>query len=63
MPLGPRRAGRRHRAGRVAGSAGRQRPDVVGTYVGLGRRAAVFQPTRRDDTPVNFHLGGGIGAW
>lgn len=32
------------------------------TNVGLGRRAAVFQPTRRDDTPVNVHLGGGIGS-
>lgn len=26
--------------------------------VGLGRRAGVAQFTRRDDTPVNFHIGG-----
>ena len=34
----------------------------VGSCVSLGRRAAVAQFTRKDDTPVNFYLGGRIGA-
>ena len=34
----------------------------VGSCVSLGRRAAVSQFTRKDDTPVNFYLGGRMGA-
>jgi NADH dehydrogenase len=34
----------------------------VGSCVSLGRRAAVAQLTRKDDTPVNFYLGGRMGA-
>jgi NADH dehydrogenase len=34
----------------------------VGSNVGLGRRAARFQFTRRDDTPVNVYFGGRIGG-
>lgn len=34
----------------------------VATNVGLGRRAAVGQFTRRDDTPVEFHIRGRIPA-
>jgi NADH dehydrogenase len=34
----------------------------VGSCVSLGRRAAVTQFTRKDDTPVNFYLGGRVGA-
>jgi NADH dehydrogenase len=34
----------------------------VGSKVGLGRRAARFQFTRRDDTPVNVYFGGRIGG-
>lgn len=32
------------------------------TNVGLGRRCAVGQPTRKDDTAVNIHLGGRLGG-
>ena len=34
----------------------------AGSCVSLGRRAAVTQFTRTDDTPVNFYLGGRMGA-
>jgi NADH dehydrogenase len=34
----------------------------LATNVGLGRRAAVGQFTRKDDTPVNFHIRGRIPA-
>jgi NADH:ubiquinone reductase (H+-translocating) len=34
----------------------------VGSNVGLGRRAAVGQFTRKDDTRVNIYLGGRIGG-
>ena len=34
----------------------------AGSCVSLGRRAAVTQFTRKDDTPVNFYLGGRMGA-
>ncbi len=34
----------------------------VGSSVGLGRHAAVGQFTRKDDTPVNFHIRGRIPA-
>jgi NADH dehydrogenase len=34
----------------------------VASNVGLGRRAAVGQFTRRDDTPVDFHIRGRIPA-
>jgi NADH dehydrogenase len=34
----------------------------VGSNVGLGRRAARFQFTRMDDTPVNVYFGGRIGG-
>ena len=34
----------------------------VASNVGLGRRAAVGQFTRKDDTPVNVYLGGRIGG-
>ena len=34
----------------------------MATNVGLGRRAAHFQLTRKDDTPVNINLGGRIGS-
>jgi len=34
----------------------------VGSNVSLGRRAAVIQWARKDDTPVNFYTGGRLGA-
>jgi Pyridine nucleotide-disulphide oxidoreductase len=34
----------------------------VATTVGLGRRAAVGQFTRKDDTPVDFHIHGRVPA-
>lgn len=34
----------------------------VGSCVSLGRRAAVAHFTRKDDTPVNFYVGGRVGA-
>ena len=35
---------------------------LTGSSVGLGRRAAVAQFTRRDDTPVNLHIDGRMAA-
>lgn len=37
-------------------------PGFVGQNVSLGRRTAVVQATRRDDSPVGPHLGGRAGA-
>jgi NADH dehydrogenase len=34
----------------------------VGSCVSLGRRAATIQLARRDDTPVNYFIGGRTGA-
>jgi NADH:ubiquinone reductase (H+-translocating) len=34
----------------------------LGSNVSLGRRAAVIQWARKDDTPVNFYFGGRLGA-
>jgi NADH dehydrogenase len=34
----------------------------LGSNVSLGRRAAVVQWTRKDDTPVNLYFGGRVGA-
>jgi len=34
----------------------------LGSNVSLGRRAAVIQWTRKDDTPVNLYFGGRVGA-
>ena len=34
----------------------------VGSCVSLGRRAATVQLARKDDTPVNYYLGGRLGA-
>jgi NADH:ubiquinone reductase (H+-translocating) len=48
---------------RIAGTA----PAVidyafVGSCISLGRRAATIQIARRDDTPVNYYLGGRVGG-
>ncbi len=34
----------------------------VGSSVSLGRRAATIQLARKDDTPVNYFIGGRLGA-
>lgn len=34
----------------------------LGSCVSLGRRDATFQAARKDDTPVNFFIGGRVGA-
>jgi NADH dehydrogenase len=34
----------------------------LGSNVSLGRRAAVIQWARKDDTPVNFYVGGRLGG-
>jgi NADH dehydrogenase len=34
----------------------------VGSCVSLGRRAAMVQFARKDDTPVNYYIGGRLGA-
>jgi NADH dehydrogenase len=34
----------------------------VASCVSLGRRAATFQLARKDDTPLNFFIGGRMGA-
>ena len=33
-------------------------PAFLGSCISLGRRAAVLQIARKDDTPVNFYFGG-----
>ena len=48
---------------RIAGTA----PAVidqafVGSCVSLGRHAATVQLARKDDTPVNYYIGGRLGA-
>jgi NADH dehydrogenase len=35
----------------------------AGSSISLGRRAALVQLARKDDTPVNFYIGGRAGAW
>ena len=35
----------------------------AGSSISLGRRAALVQFARKDDTPVNFYIGGRAGAW
>ncbi|WP_102143986.1 NAD(P)/FAD-dependent oxidoreductase [Mycobacterium hubeiense] len=35
----------------------------VGSCVSLGRRAGTIQLARKDDTPVNYYIGGRVAAW
>jgi NADH:ubiquinone reductase (H+-translocating) len=48
---------------RIAGTApARFEYGFAGTCISLGRRAATLQFTRKDDTPVNFYIGGRLTA-
>ena len=37
-------------------------PAFLGSCISLGRHAATFQLARKDDTAVNFYIGGRIAA-